>query len=98
VSVPSAAGSESPLVKATRAELEAAGKLHTVLGQVALVLAAAMTTAQTTAGVAALSRELSRVTDAAIGTARTTTPSPGQSDGIDELRERRDAKRGKAEP
>jgi hypothetical protein len=94
VSAPSAESSESPLVKATREELEAAGKVDTVLGQTALILAAAMTTAQTTAGVTALSKELSRVAAAAIGSA----PTPGGAgDYIDEIKKRRDAKR-RAQP
>ncbi len=78
------------LVDAIRSELEAAGKLNTSLGQLALVLARRIS--GETTGVAALSKELSRVTAAAIGSA---TPGASESDGdyIDELRKRRDAKK-----
>ena len=78
------------LVDAIRSELEEAGKLHTSLGQLALVLARRI--GSETTGVAALSKELSRVTAAAIGAA---TPGSSDSDGdyIDELRKRRDAKK-----
>ena len=78
------------LVDAIRSELEAAGKLNTSLGQLALVLARRIS--GETTGVAALSKELSRVTAAAIGS---STPGASESDGdyIDELRKRRDAKK-----
>lgn len=81
---------DSPLVKATRAELEAAGKLDTRHGQQALVLAARMSTGS---GVGPLSKELDRVMAAATGIAPSTTPGAGQGDDVDELRARRDAKR-----
>lgn len=78
------------LVDAIRSELEEAGKLNTSLGQLALVLARRI--GSETTGVAALSKELSRVTAAAIGAA---TPGASTTDGdyIDELRQRRDAKK-----
>lgn len=81
--------SENSLVAATTAELESAGKLNTILGQQALVLARRMGTEVT--GVAALSKELSRVIAEALGKSKTSAVS--ESDGIDELRRRRDAKR-----
>jgi len=81
-------GSNS-LVKATTAELEAAGKVDTMLGQLAISLAGRMS--GTTTGLAALSRELRSVIDAALG-----VKVPGVApvvDDVDELRARRDAKR-----
>ena len=89
--VPNVEGLDNPLVNATRRELEAAGKLDTAMGQLALVLAAGLSSTQTTTGLAALSKELSRVTAKAIGS--TTAPAPGAGDDIDELKARRDAKR-----
>ena len=80
---------ESPLVRATRAELEAAGKLDTRLGQQALVLAVGMSTGS---GVGQLSKELDRVMEAAIGIS-VKPPAAGTGDAVDELRARRDAKR-----
>ena len=80
------------LVKATRAELETAGKVDTALGQLAISLAGRMS--GTTTGLAALSRELRSVMDAAIG--KPAAGSGGASasgDDVDELRARRDAKR-----
>ena len=83
-------GEGNSLVKATTAELEAAGKLDTMLGQQALALAKRMSTEVT--GVAALSKELSRVMAAA--TAVTPgSPSASAVDEVDELRKRRNAKR-----
>ena len=81
---------QNSLVKAMKAELEAAGKVDTVLGQLAISLAGRMS--GTTTGLAALSRELRSVTDAAIGVKSSTGPTAAD-DGIDELRRRRDAKR-----
>ena len=81
---------DTPLVKATRAELQAAGKLDTRLGQQALVLAAAMSAG---AGAGPLSKELDRVMEAAIGFAPPRAPAAGAGDEVDELRARRDAKR-----
>lgn len=78
------------LVDAIRSELEEAGKLNTSLGQLALVLARRI--GSETTGVAALSKELSRVTAAAIGSATPGT-SAAEGDYIDELRKRRDAKK-----
>lgn len=79
------------LVVATRAELEAAGKLDTRLGQQALTLAKRL--CSETTGVAALSKELDRVAAAAIGATTPGGKRADQGDGIDELRRRRDAKR-----
>lgn len=78
------------LVKATTAELAAAGKVDTMLGQLAISLAGRMS--GTTTGLAALSRELRSVIDAALGT-KAGDGKAQTSDGIDELRARRDAKR-----
>lgn len=82
---------DSPLYLATHRELEAAGALNTWRGQQALVLAARMSGSETNAGVAALSRELRSVIQAALG----TKAAGGNSDDdfIDELQARRDAKR-----
>ncbi|KQH75586.1 hypothetical protein AO501_25245 [Mycobacterium gordonae] len=85
--------SDNPLVAATKRELEAAGKLDSMLGQQALALAARMSGADTVAGYASLSRELRTVMAAAIGTAPAAPPAAGQGDEVDELRARRDAKR-----
>lgn len=84
---------DSPLVKATRTELEAAGKLDTMLGQQALILAARMSGTETAGGVGTLSKELSRVVAAATGTTPPGAPATGKGDSVDELRARRDAKR-----
>lgn len=78
------------LVGAIRAELVAAGKLNTSLGQLALVLARRI--GSETTGVAALSKELSRVTAAAVGSAASGADA-AEGDYIDELRKRRDAKK-----
>lgn len=83
------APTDTPLVRATRAELEAVGKLDTRLGQQALVLAAAMSMG---GGAGPLSKELDRVMEAATGIA-TKPPAAGTGDEVDELRARRDAKR-----
>lgn len=83
---------DNPLVKATRDELLAAGTLDTVLGQLALTLVSCLAAVQTTAGVAALSRELRTVTAAALG--RAPGARNGAGDQIDEIKQRRDAKRG----
>lgn len=85
-------GPDNSLVEATTRELEAVGKLDTMLGQQALALAKRMGTEVT--GIAALSKELSRVMDAALGTAQgPANPQQGAGDDVDELRARRDAKR-----
>lgn len=86
-------GCDNSLVAATRRELEAARKLDTMLGQQALALAARMSGTETTGGIAALSRELRTVMAAAVGAIPAAPPAPGQGDGVDELRARRDAKR-----
>jgi hypothetical protein len=79
------------LVEIARKELEAAGKLDTILGQQALVLAAAMTSEMT--GVGTLSKELSRVLAAALGDVPPGGSALGDVDVVDEVRARRDAKR-----
>jgi hypothetical protein len=83
---------ETPLLIATRQELEAAGKLETMLGQQALALAARMSGTETLGGIASLSRELRVVMTAAVG----SMPKPGVGDSVDELRQRRDTKQGRA--
>lgn len=85
--------SDNSLVKATKSELEAAGKLDTRLGQQALILAARMSGNETSAGVGTLSKELDRVMAAAIGAVPPGAPAAGTGDEIDELRAKRDAKR-----
>lgn len=91
MSTPPTAGqvAGNSLVKATTAELAAAGKVDTMLGQLAISLAGRMS--GTTTGLAALSRELRSVIDAAVGV-KSSGVAP-KADGIDELRARRDAKR-----
>jgi hypothetical protein len=77
------------LLAVTRAELQAAGMLKSVLGQAALKLAEALGNPDETAGgVAALSREL-RATMAAV-----LQCAPAARDPLDELKQRRDRKRG----
>lgn len=73
---------------ATRAELEAAGRLDSMLGQVALLLAERMCEFDTGSGTAALSKELRAVMATAVQGA------PAAADPVDELRARRDRKRG----
>lgn len=84
---------DTPLVRATLAELDAAKKLDTMLGQQALALAARMSGTETVGGIAALSRELRTVMAAAVGAVPATAPAPGTGDNVDELRVRRNAKR-----
>lgn len=93
MSAPSDAGDDggNSLVKATMAELEAAGKLDTMLGQQALSLARRMSSEAT--GVAALSKELSRVAAAALANVPGAGSSTTAADEVDELRKRRNAKR-----
>lgn len=88
---PGSAGDNDPLVAAVIRELTAAGKLDSMRGQQALILARRMAGGDTTAGIAALSRELRSVVAAATGTSGAGANAP--ADGIDELRARRDAKR-----
>lgn len=79
----------SPLVSAARRELEAAGRLDTVLGQQVLLLAARLSGTDTGAAVAALSRELrATMAEALRGVRRGADP-------VDDLRGRRDRKRGR---
>jgi len=75
------------LNKATKAELEAAGKLDTSLGQQAMSLAVRMGGFDTGGGLAALSRELRAVM------AEATHGAKASVDVVDELRARRNAKR-----
>lgn len=87
--VPPSDPSDNSLVKATRTELEAAGKVDTMLGQLALTLAARLRTEMT--GASTLSKELRAVVAEACGT--TATGAAAVVDDVDELRARRDAKR-----
>ena len=91
--LPGGVPANNSLVKATKAELEAAGKLDTRLGQQALILAARMSGTETPSGVGTLSKELDRVMAAAIGSTPPKAPTAGAGDDVDELRARRDAKR-----
>lgn len=86
--VPADDSVEHPLVKATRLELEGAGKVDTMLGQEALTLAKQLS-ASGTMGLAAFSRELRAVMAALVG----AQADAGAGDLVDELRARRDAKR-----
>src|ERR1700754_3018332 len=83
-----AAPADTPLVRATKAELQGAGKLDTMLGQLALALAARMSGTETPGGIASLSRELRAVMAAATGTVPAAAPAVGTGD-VDELRARR---------
>lgn len=75
---------ESPLVKAVRLELEAAGRLESSLGQQALELARHMASPFDTGSArASVSRELRAVMDAALADA------PKAADALDELALRR---------
>lgn len=78
----------SGLVDAVEAELEAAGKLNSMIGQHAMELANRIVSAPgMNAGVASLSKELSRVMAEALKV------STAKANPLDELRARRDAKR-----
>lgn len=83
---PAIDGSNS-LVKATMTELEAAGVLDTMLGQQALRIATQMSGFETAGGMAALSKELSRVMAEAMRAA-----VPLVADPVDELAKRREEK------
>ncbi len=72
---------------AVRAELEAAGRLHTYLGAAALSLADRVDSTTAVVGFPALVKELRATMDAALSGAEQV------ADPLDELRLRRDAKR-----
>jgi hypothetical protein len=76
---------DSALLDAARAELQAAGRINTWQGQALLLLAEAMCSPQTGSALAALSREFLRARAAALHDAPAAA---------DELRRRRDRKRG----
>ncbi|MGV0628472.1 hypothetical protein [Mycobacteroides chelonae] len=77
-------------MSAVFAELKKAGTSSTALGQLALLLADRLAnTAGSDAGAAAISRELARTLTAALSNTKVTP-----ADKLDELRKRRDAKRG----
>lgn len=77
-----------PLLAAVRADLVAAGRLNSVLGQAAVRLAEKMSDSHTGAALAALSKELRNTMEAALRSA------PAAPDLVDELRRRRDLMRG----
>lgn len=79
------------VVAATKRDLEAVGKLDSVAGRQAMVVAARMTLPKATGSeIAALSRELSRLMILAVGKA-------GQeADPVDEVKRKRDEKLAKA--
>jgi hypothetical protein len=79
---------DSALIDATRAELQAVGRIDTWQGQALLLLAEAMCTTQTAAALAALSREFLRARAAAL------QDSPAAGDPVDELKRRRARKHG----
>ena len=87
----SSAASEPQLVVSVLSELEKADRVDSALGQQALMLARRITTVSDTgSSVAALSKELrATLADALSGV-------EGGGDDVDELRERRDAKRDRA--
>ncbi|HPZ98783.1 MAG TPA: hypothetical protein PLT93_11635 [Phycisphaerae bacterium] len=90
--VPTPTDGDIDLLGAVQAELRAIGKLDTVLGKLAENLAERLTAAGSPAGAAAVSRELSRVLASIHG-------HPAEADDpLDELRRRRDRKRGGITP
>ena len=83
-------GAESELVAAVRRELDTAGRLETVLGQQALILAGKIGSAhETGSAVASLSKEFRTVMDAALDRADL------EVNPLDELRARRERKLGR---
>jgi hypothetical protein len=80
----------SDLISAVVADLEKAGRQGSALGHQAVLLAREMTQFQTGAGLAALSKELRSVMEAALQN------SAPVADLVNELRARRDAKRAAA--
>ncbi|HQE16567.1 MAG TPA: hypothetical protein PLD01_16065 [Mycobacterium sp.] len=90
--MPTPTDGDIDLLGAVQAELRAIGKLDTVLGKLAENLAERLTAAGSPAGAAAVSRELSRVLASIHG-------HPAEADDpLDELRRRRDRKRGGITP
>ena len=73
---------------ATRAELEAAGRINTWQGQVLLLLAEKICESGTGSGTAALSQEFRRVRAAALQGVPAGAPDP-----VDEVKARRDRKK-----
>ncbi len=88
-----AVSDSDPLVKATKAELETAGKLDTRHGQQALILAARMSGTETPAGIGCTVERTIPWLAAAIGATPPMNPAPGTGDAVDELKARRDSKR-----
>jgi hypothetical protein len=86
-SIASITPTDSSLVKAIRSELDAAGVADTASGQQALRLATQLSGYDTASGMAALSRELSRVMAETLRVAVSLMADP-----VDELAARRDAK------
>lgn len=83
-----AVAADHSILDATRAELQAAGRLDSWRGQLALLLAERMGGFETGGAMAALSRELSRVI------VEVMRDTPAAAELIDEVRRRRDRKRG----
>ena len=90
--LPTPADGDPGLLVAVQAELRAIGQLETPLGRLAELLAERLVGAGSPSGAAAVSRELSRV----LASIRT---HPAEADDpLDELRRRRDRKRGGITP
>jgi hypothetical protein len=90
---PAGVGAREPsrLLEVVERDLESAGVLETVLGQIAVELARTMTSPYTTpSALAGVSKEFTAVMDKALGKSTTKT------DFLDELKLRRDRKRGLA--
>ena len=78
---------DSELVTETRRNLESAGRLNTVIGQQAVLIAQRLASPhETGASIASLSREFRVVMESALSDVAATDP-------LDELRDRRDRKR-----
>jgi hypothetical protein len=80
----------SDLVDAVRKTIEVAGRVNSVEGQLAIVLAEKMVGYDTGGGMAAVSRELSRVMSAVL------RDEKAGDDFLDELKRRRDMKRSRS--
>ena len=85
---------DDALVAAAKVELLGVGKLDSLLGQQAVVLAACMAASESASAITLLSRELRAVMDAALGVkAVGVVDAPPVVDDVDDLRLRRDSKR-----
>lgn len=89
-------GAAHPLVVQLRGELEQAGRLDTVAGQLALALALQVTAAGAT-GIAGLSKELRTVrAEALAGTPAAAPVTAEDEDEVERARRRREEKRAQA--